>query len=212
MAKAGLYVAAVALTVALVVFAIYRTRNRPPAIAMTPQGYSVDVQHTDFKDSTKSYVGKMYVRWGKGISGMRTEYVYADRRRILLNLTSLNQTWMLDPEHQTYWAVKTRTTLKLRSLPKGGPRLIEVPEHGSFQNLGAKTIAGRETQGFEITEPTSNTKLVWTAWEDDRLGTVLLIDKPGILRTEATRVDVTVPGEDLFRVPEGYTKIEAPAS
>ena len=90
--------------------------------------------------------------------------------------------------------------------------MIEVPEDGSFRGLGEKTIAGRETHGFEITQPDANGKLIWTAWEDEKLGTVLLIDKPGILRTEATRVNETVPKENLFRVPDGYTRIEAPAS
>jgi hypothetical protein len=212
MSRITRYVVALAAIVAAAVFAIHRARNRSTAMAVPPLGYTADMSCTDLKDPAKSFTGKMYIRWGRGISGIRTEYVYPDHRRILLNLTSSNETWMLDPEHRTYWLLKTRHVLKLHSIPRGGPRLIEVPEKGSFRSLGTKTIAGRKTQGFEITELGPNSKLTWTAWEDDTLGTVLLIDKPGIVHSEITRVDETAPPEDLFRVPVGYTKVDAPAS
>jgi len=206
MSKTTLSIAIILTVIAVALFAKAYFKKTPTEA----RGYSADIQVTDYKDPGKSYTCKLFVRWGKGLSGMRREETFANRKRILLSITSSNQTWVLDPEHWTYWIPKVEARLTVRSMPPGGPRLVDIPEGGAFLSLGTKLIAGRSANGFEITEPASNEQVKWTIWEDATLGIALLMDKPGITRSEITHVSEAVPAEELFRLPDGYTKIDRP--
>ncbi|MGZ4787752.1 MAG: hypothetical protein ACXVZX_04480 [Terriglobales bacterium] len=164
------------------------------------EGYSADVSFTDFRDSSKSYHGKVFSNVLSQPREFRIDMIFPDRTRIEIWRQDPSTFLVLDPRSKTYWLPTTQAALKLAS-----------PE-GTSAASSVKTLVGRERVNGRLAdhwEVTSIQGVVEQYWEDTRLHVIVKSVKPGASMYELTNIQEGRQRDELFMVPQEYKKVVA---
>lgn len=108
---------------------------------------------------------------------------------------------------------KTLTGAQWIDVERGLPLRYQMPNGQSMElkMLGAESIGGRSVEKWQMTTVAPNQQPVETfQWYDPELKLSVREEFPGGFVRELDNIQIGQQPDELFRVPEGYSKVDAP--
>lgn len=160
---------------------------------------------------------KIYV--GDGV--MRSEMKQDDKERVTIVDTSERTAYLLNPAKKEYLKMegggqgqqpRPQAGMSRPPLPDepGSPCQQDNPNF-TCERLGAETVNGREAVKWRFEATQGQRTMTSTVWIDQELRMPIRQEMPGGMVSELKNIQVGDQPDSLFRVPDGYTRIEMPA-
>jgi hypothetical protein len=161
----------------------------------------------------KTMTMKIYV----GDEVMRTETTQDDQTRINIVDHKNRVAWMLNPAKKEYVEMRGppptgKGERSRRPLPDEADSPCQQDrEDFHCTKLGEATINGRRVQEWEFVTTQQGQTMRSLVWIDPRLRTPVRQEFPGGYVSELRDIQEGPQPPGLFKVPDGYTKIDMPA-
>ena len=152
------------------------------------------------KDGAKVVPGKIYVQDGK----MRQEFSDADGQTVTIVRPDKKAIWFIMPWERTYLEMPLK-----KKLPG---QFLQIPDEAIAKRpLGKETVAGYETEKYQVMVREGGGPEIQMIWVAPKLGTpVKMTSRGGNFSVEYQSIKEGPQADRLFDLPPGYKKLAAP--
>jgi len=156
-----------------------------------------------FKDGGAATRGRIFIKGDK----MRHEFLDAEGHTVTIVRRDKRLLWVLLPQERTYTEIPLRLSTRLP-----GQFLHIPPEALSRRKTGQETVAGFETEKYEVLLPGGERgTLKQFYWVSPKLGVPLKMTCPEKqIAVEYLHIREESLPDRLFEIPPGFRKMPAP--
>ena len=152
------------------------------------------------KDAGKAVPGKIFVQDGK----MRQEFNDEEGQTVTIVRPDRKVVWVIIPRERTYLEMPLK-----KKLPG---QFLQIPDEAIAKRpLGKETVAGYETEKYQVMVREGGGPEIQMIWVAPKLGTpVKMTSRGGNFSVEYQSIKEGPQADRLFDLPPGYKKLAAP--